>query len=656
MGEPLALDLNSGRSMVRHLRRRSGFPAVFWLFSAHLLAGPECRTHAEGVTGNIVFAGDSLTAGIGAAPQMSYPAQCLTILDRGWTGHNSGVSGQTGRQIIEDYDAQIGRHCDRSKPLNVLVLWEATDDLASGAPPEEVAENLARICARARATGFDRVILLTSTPRSNFPGTSAIPGTPEQQRRTYNRRRDAVDARLMALYPTVDAVVPLHSDGQIGVDGAELNPVYFAGDRVHMNDRGYFVVAALVAERIRTFGPRRIIPGRSWPSPRGHHHLVLQGDGNLVLYGPQRRALWASGTEGQPAAEAVMQPDGNLFVNGTRRGNRVGTGKALWASGTNGLVGADLRVQDDGNVVIYHKGRAAWSTGTGTWTRPRNYSPPAPPTTWKEHWGGPTGIHDQLVKLSRYNDDVAVYFDRDMPREDAEWLLPITTRIWQYTKKTYGDFGGPDDRLFAIFHKGRYGGGHPSTYFDSHHDDRNVTDIGLDAWDPSKVGYIIHEVGHIVEGASNGVLGSPAYGHGIWGDSKWAEFFEYDLRVGIGQVKEAEDALRRFTAAVDNFPRPKTRWFRDFFHPLWRDHGHAQVMVNYFRLISKHYPKETLEDGKGLKFSRGKMNWGEYIHFMSGAAGKDLRPLATRAFGWPAGWESQFQKARAEFPGVLYPE
>jgi lysophospholipase L1-like esterase len=432
---------------VRHLHRRCGFPAVFWLFSAYLLAGPECRTHAEGVTGNVVFAGDSLTAGIGAGPQMSYPAQCLAMLGRGWSGHNSGVSGQTGRQILEDYDAQIGRHCDRSQPLNVLVLWEATDDLESRTPPEEMAENLARISARARATGFDRVILLTLTPRSNFSGTSATPGTSEQQRRTYNRRRDAVNARLMALYPTVDAVVPLHSDGQIGVDGAELNPVYFAGDRVHMNDRGYFVVATLVAERIRTFGPRRIVPGRSWPSLRGQFHLVLQADGNLVLYGPQRRALWASGTEGQPAAEAVMQPDGNLVVYGTRRGNRVGTGRALWASGTNGLVGADLRIQDDGNVVIYHKGRAAWSTGTGTWTRPRNYSPPAPPTTWKEHWSGPTGIHDQLVKLSGYNDDVAVYFDRDMPREDAEWLLPITTRIWQYAKKTYGgaheDMGMP---------------------------------------------------------------------------------------------------------------------------------------------------------------------------------------------------------------------
>jgi hypothetical protein len=105
--------------MVRHLRRRCGFPAVFWLFSAHLLAGPECRTHAEGVTGNVVFAGD---------------------------------------------------------------------------------------------------------------------------------------ARLMSLYPTVDAVVPLHSDGQIGVDGAELNPVYFAGDQKKAVNRGLLRSLFLFSSRRELFG------------------------------------------------------------------------------------------------------------------------------------------------------------------------------------------------------------------------------------------------------------------------------------------------------------------------------------------------------------------------------------------------------------------
>ena len=39
---------------------------------------------------------------------------------------------------------------------------------------------------------------------------------------------------------------------------------------------------------------------------------------------------------------------------------------------------------------------------------------------------------------------------------------------------------------------------------------------------------------------------------------------------------------------------------------------------------------------------------------MSGAAGEDLRPLARKAFGWPPKWEKQYQKARAEFPGIAY--
>lgn len=43
--------------------------------------------------------------------------------------------------------------------------------------------------------------------------------------------------------------------------------------------------------------------------------LVMQGDGNLVLYDNfSGRALWASGTDGRNGARAVMQSDGNLVV------------------------------------------------------------------------------------------------------------------------------------------------------------------------------------------------------------------------------------------------------------------------------------------------------------------------------------------------------
>jgi hypothetical protein len=48
------------------------------------------------------------------------------------------------------------------------------------------------------------------------------------------------------------------------------------------------------------------------------------------------------------------------------------------------------------------------------------------------------------------------------------------------------------------------------------------------------------------------------------------------------------------------------------------------------------------------------MSWGEYVHFTSGAAGTDVKALATAAFGWPADWEGEWQAARAEYPDVVY--
>ena len=48
------------------------------------------------------------------------------------------------------------------------------------------------------------------------------------------------------------------------------------------------------------------------------------------------------------------------------------------------------------------------------------------------------------------------------------------------------------------------------------------------------------------------------------------------------------------------------------------------------------------------------MNWGEFIHFMSGAARQDIRPLAMRAFGWPPEWNDLYKKASEDFPEIKY--
>ena len=98
--------------------------------------------------------------------------------------------------------------------------------------------------------------------------------------------------------------------------------------------------------------------GEERDSPGKQYRLVMQGDGNLVLY-TQGRALWSSRTAGHAGARAVMQGDGNLVV--------YQGPTPLWSSRTAGHPGALLVVQKDANVVIYASqgGRALWATNTG---------------------------------------------------------------------------------------------------------------------------------------------------------------------------------------------------------------------------------------------------------------------------------------------------
>ena len=265
-----------------------------------------------------------------------------------------------------------------------------------------------------------------------------------------------------------------------------------------------------------------------------------------------------------------------------------------------------------------------------------------PPATWQEHWFE----HNQLLQRVYHNDNVAIYYDGDMSRS-ITWPYQFMTDVWRYTKSVYGNYGG-ENRLYAIFHQGKYAGGHPSTYFDASHDYRNVTDIGSGSWySPSgwNIDACIHEVSHIVEGASNGMHNSPAFE--LWGDSKWAEIYIYDVYKGIGWNSEASRWYNNCWNITDNFPRNNTRWFRDWFYPIYRDYGGSAVLANFFKLLAQYFPKN------GYDYARN-MNWGEFVHFWSGSAGVNLKPLATTAFGWPSDWETQFTQAQIDFPAVMY--
>ncbi|HXA32368.1 MAG TPA: hypothetical protein VNV87_08935 [Acidimicrobiales bacterium] len=113
-------------------------------------------------------------------------------------------------------------------------------------------------------------------------------------------------------------------------------------------------------------GEPSLTSGACLISPNQQYELIMQTDGNLVLYyQTSARALWSSDTVNNPGAFFRLQTNGFMGVlNST---NSV----TLWAPSEPWVgepVNAVLVLQDDGNLVLYDTlhgdVRALWATGT----------------------------------------------------------------------------------------------------------------------------------------------------------------------------------------------------------------------------------------------------------------------------------------------------
>lgn len=97
----------------------------------------------------------------------------------------------------------------------------------------------------------------------------------------------------------------------------------------------------------------KLAPGESLVSPSGKYTFTLNPNGELTLVGPG--VDWSSSTKSANVGCLVMQSDGNLVLYDTNKND-------LWSSGTFNNA-SFLVIQDDGNAVIYAMNNK-WSSGT----------------------------------------------------------------------------------------------------------------------------------------------------------------------------------------------------------------------------------------------------------------------------------------------------
>jgi len=163
--------------------------------------------------------GDSLTYGTGAGESESYPAQLEKLIGRRVV--RAGVPGEVTAQALERLPAALEEHAPR-----LLLLCIGGNDFLRRLGNSQAEANVRAMVQLARSRGVE--VLLIGTPE---PGITVTPPA------FY-----AGIAKQFAV-PYEDAVI-----GEVLRDGG------LKSDPIHPNARGYGVIAARVAERLRKSG------------------------------------------------------------------------------------------------------------------------------------------------------------------------------------------------------------------------------------------------------------------------------------------------------------------------------------------------------------------------------------------------------------------
>lgn len=185
----------------------------------------------------IIFEGDSLTAGSGSTGGLTFPQQVMNALTYSWAGFNIGVGGSRLADLNTRVAASVTAFATTS-PVGTIVVWAGTNDLYDGTSAADTFATYKSYCQARQAEGY-KVIAVTITPRSN----AGTPAGFEAQRQLFN-------ASVRADNSFYDKLADVGYDGRIGQAGQELDTTYYDADKVHMNNTGYAIVAGYVKNAI----------------------------------------------------------------------------------------------------------------------------------------------------------------------------------------------------------------------------------------------------------------------------------------------------------------------------------------------------------------------------------------------------------------------
>jgi lysophospholipase L1-like esterase len=187
---------------------------------------------------NLVFDGDSISAGAGATPGHGLDSQVVAALGGDFLRHNVAVGGRPVFKCLALYDQTVSPLFQPSSRQNVIVFHAGDNDMSAGRTATQTYAAFTDYTARAHKQGW-KIVVSTELRRPNFSPPM------EQQLELYNQL-------LVGNAAGADAVVNLDTNPAFIDLTKRSDPAIFTHDHVHPSDGGYKIMAAMLAPAIKT--------------------------------------------------------------------------------------------------------------------------------------------------------------------------------------------------------------------------------------------------------------------------------------------------------------------------------------------------------------------------------------------------------------------
>jgi lysophospholipase L1-like esterase len=185
---------------------------------------------------NLVFDGDSISAGWGSSPGRGLDALVAAALGANVRLHNVAAGGRPVAECLRMYDQLVAPLFDPAVRQNVIVFHAGDNDFVQGRDAALTYAAFTAYVAAAHRQGW-KIVVSTELRRGDFGQVQ------EAELELYNDR-------LRQNRAGADAVVDFDADPRMTNMPERLDPALFTRDRVHPSDGGYLVLGGMLAPAV----------------------------------------------------------------------------------------------------------------------------------------------------------------------------------------------------------------------------------------------------------------------------------------------------------------------------------------------------------------------------------------------------------------------